>query len=329
MPEKTDRAILFLNLGGPETLDDVKPFLYRLFSDPEVIRIKWGPLRKWVAWMISSARTEKSKELYQKIGGGSPIRRLTDNQAAETETHLNQDQCHSLVRTAFSCSDPLVEDVVNELFQSGTRKFLAFPLYPQYSFTTTKSALDRVRSAVKKLPEKVDLYEIPYWNTHPSFIEAHVDLIRNEIKKFSDPNPSGIHLVFSAHSIPEKLVTKEGDPYKNQMEETVLAVLKSLNWKGKWTLAWQSKLGPVKWLEPFTVDAIEDIANKGGKRIIVIPIAFVSDHIETLEEIDHDMATLAENVGIKEFKRTPGLNCHPQFIEALVDLAKSEEKFWN
>jgi len=212
-----DRAILFLNLGGPESLKDVKSFLYRLFSDPEIIRIKFSPLRKLVAWALSTLREKTSQALYQKIGGGSPIKRLTDDQAAKVEKALNKEGYPSLVRSAFTCSDPLVEKVIKNLYAQGVRRFLSFPLFPQYSFTTTKSGLDQVQQAVRKYAPESKITELVSWPTHPLFLDSHIQLITEEINKFQKVSPDEIYLLFSAHSIPEKLVTQEGDPYRDQM----------------------------------------------------------------------------------------------------------------
>jgi ferrochelatase len=322
------RAILFTNLGGPETLADVKPFLYRLFEDPEIIRIKFSPLRKFVAWMISTAREKKSQALYASIGGGSPIRKLTDQQSEGVERLLRNVGKEAAVKTAFTCSSPLVEDVVKELAGSGVQKILNVPLYPQYSYTTTKGSHDRVRSAVKRFAPSAQLFETKSWPTLALFLEAHADLIKEEVKKFSEPVTEKIHLVFSAHSIPEKLVTEEGDPYKKEMEQSAEGILAHAGWKGPWTLAWQSKLGPVKWLEPSTHEVIEKLGREGTKQLLVVPIAFVTDHIETLNEIDIQFREEALAAGIREFRRTPGLNNHPTFLRALVNVTESVTDFW-
>ncbi len=323
------RAILFLNLGGPETQDDVKPFLYRLFEDPEIIRIRFTPLRKFVAWAITASRWKESQKMYQMIGGGSPIRRLTDEQAAATQTSLEKKGYLAKIRTAFNCSAPLVEDVVKELADAGYDRFLAFPLYPQYSLTTTKGALDRSRAAVKKFAPKASFHEINSWHLQPDFIRAHADLIRETARGFSDKDDRNTHLVFSAHSIPEKLVTELGDPYKKQMEETVKAVVEKAAWKGPWTLAWQSKLGPVKWLGPSTEETVLQLGKNGVKQVLVDPIAFVTDHIETLYELDQELAEEAKEAGVSEFRRTPGLNSNPGFIAGLTDIAIQQRSFWD
>lgn len=323
------KAILFLNLGGPEKPADVKPFLFRLFCDPEIIRIGWTPLRKFVAWMIAAAREKKAQAHYALIGGGSPIRRLTDQQAAAVQSLLKTKGLLARVQTAFNCSEPLVENVVQDLASAGVESFLSFPLYPQYSFTTSKSALARARAAVKRFAPVAALHEISAWHLHPLFIQAHAELIRAQQNSFSIPQDRHIHLVFSAHSIPESLVTKRGDPYREQMRQTVAAVLKQADWKGPWTLCWQSKLGPVKWLSPSAEETIRTLGREETKQVLVVPIAFVSDHIETLVELDMELAETAEEAGIAEFKRVPGLNTHATFIAALSDIAAQQKEFWS
>jgi ferrochelatase len=323
------RAILFLNLGGPETLDDVKPFLYRLFVDPEIIRVRFSPARKFIAWMISTLREKKSRELYAGIGGGSPIHRLTDEQSSSVEKLLRSQGKDVVVRTAFTCSSPLVEDVVRELSKAGVERFLALPLYPQYSFTTTKGSLDRARDAVKALAPGARLHEVVSWPDQPDFVAAHADLIRREAAQLPGVPEENIRILFSAHSIPENLVTDLGDPYQKEMEKSVKAVIEALHWKGSWELAWQSRLGPVKWLAPSTAQRIEELGKAGQKYLIVVPIAFVTDHIETLSEIDIEFREIAEHAGITHFRRTPGLNAHPSFIKALASVALEQKEFWN
>jgi protoporphyrin/coproporphyrin ferrochelatase len=327
--DSTKRAILLLNLGGPETLDDVRPFLYRLFSDPEVIRVGFGPLRKLIAGAISATRRKTSQTMYARIGGGSPIRKLTDLQAEGLGRRLEQDGKKAAVRTAFTCSPPLVEDVVRDLAREGVRRFLSFPLYPQYSYTTTKGSLDRVRAAVRRYAPGAQLSEICAWPTQPKFLAAHAALIRDQAIRFSDPRPKAIHLLFSAHSIPEKLVTEQGDPYRDQMEQTVHGIVETLGWTGPWSLAWQSRLGPIRWIGPATPDAIAELGRKGVRQVLVDPVAFVTDHIETLYEIDMLFGDAARQAGILEFRRALGLNDHPLFLDALADLARAQVEFWS
>lgn len=325
----TDRAVLFLQLGGPETLDDVPGFLYRLFSDPDVIRVKPAPLRKAIAAAIALARKNTSRKLYASIGGGSPIRRLTEEQAAGVEELLERRGRKALVRAAMNCSAPFVEDVVRALAASGTRRFLALPLYPQYSLTTTRGALERAREAVRGHAPGAEIFEIGSWPTHPLFVQAHAEAIREALAGFPDPRPEAVHLLFSAHSIPKKLVTREGDPYASEVEASVAAIREALGNRSPWTLAYQSKLGPVEWLGPPTLETIGKLGRSGEKQVLAVAIAFVTDHVETLYEIDQLFAEEARRAGIAHFRRTPGLNNRPTFLRALEDLVLSKKEFWS
>lgn len=323
------RAILFLQLGGPETLDDVPGFLYRLFSDPEVIRVRPALLRKAIAASIALARKKASRALYASIGGGSPIRRLTDQQSEGVERLLRAEGRDVAVRTAMTCSAPLVEDVVRGLAAEGAEDFLAFPLYPQFSLTTTKGALERSRAAVRRFAPRARLAELSSWPTHPLFVQAHADSVREELARFPDPRPVATHLLFSAHSIPKKLVTREGDPYPTEVEASVRAIRERLAWDGPSSLAYQSRLGPVEWLGPPTLEVIRELGAKRQAQVLVVPIAFVTDHVETLQEIDQLFAQEACAAGIAHFRRTPGLNDRPVFLRALADLALSAAAFWD
>ena len=325
---RSSRAILFLQLGGPENLDEVPGFLYRLFSDPDVIRVKPAILRKAIAASIALARQKASRELYRAIGGGSPIRRLTEAQAAGVEERLRARGEDVLVRVGMNCSRPFVEDVVRELAASGVDRFLAVPLYPQYSLTTTKGALERARAAVERFAPGALLDETCSWPAHPLFAEAHAELIREAIASFPDPRPEAVHVLFSAHSIPKKLVTREGDPYPDEVEESIRAIVERLPGPPSWSLAFQSKLGPVEWLGPPTLQEIGRLGNEGRKQVLAVPIAFVTDHVETLYEIDQLFGDAAKNAGIEHFRRTPGLNDRPTFLRALEQIVLSSRKFW-
>lgn len=300
-----------------------------MFSDPEVIRVRPALLRKAIAASIALARRNTSRELYRAIGGASPIRRLTERQASAVEELLREGGRTVRIRAAMNCSRPLVEDVVAELASSGVNRFLALPLYPQYSRTTTKGALDRARAAVRRFAPGARLDELSSWPTHPLFARAHAELIGEAITGFPDPRLDAVHLLFSAHSIPKKLVTREGDPYPKEVEASIEAILANLPQRPAWTLAYQSKLGPVEWLGPATLDVLRKLGERGEKQVLAIPIAFVTDHVETLYEIDQLFGGVARESGIANFRRTPGLNDHPTFLRALEDLILSRREFWS
>jgi ferrochelatase len=233
-----------------------------------------------------------------------------------------------VVRTAMTCSRPFVEDVVQELARGGCRRFLAFPLYPQYSFTTTKGALDRSREAVRRYAPGAAVAERGSFPVDPGFLAAHVDLIRRELARFPDPTPASTFILFSAHSIPKSLVVEENDPYEREVQQTAAAFSAALGAGHRTGLAYQSKLGPVEWLGPQTIDVLRERGRKGESQVLVVPIAFVTDHIETLYEIDRLFAAAASEAGIAHFRRTPGLNSHPVFLEALARMIAAEEAIW-
>lgn len=324
-----DRAVLLIQLGGPETLAEVPRFLYRLFSDPDVIRVRPALLRKAIAVSIALARQRASRELYRAIGGGSPIRRLTEDQARGVEQLLAARGKGVAVRAAMTCSAPLVEDVVRELAEGGVRRFLAVPLYPQFSLTTTKGAIERSREAVHRFAPGGSITAAGSWPTHPLFVRAHADAIAAEIAKFPDPRPDSVHLLFSAHSIPKKLVTALGDPYQKEIEASVKAIAARLGNSSPRSLAYQSKLGPVEWLGPATLDVIGKLGRAGIGQVLVVPIAFVTDHVETLYEVDQLFGQAAREAGIEHFRRTRGLNDDPTFLAALEDVILAQTEFWS
>jgi ferrochelatase len=182
---------------------------------------------------------------------------------------------------------------------------------------------------VRGLGGGVEFHGIGSWPTHSGFVAAHAETIREEIARFPDPRPESVHLLYSAHSIPKKLVTREGDPYPHEVEASIDAINAYLGNNSKWTLAYQSKLGPVEWLGPPTLDAIAALGRTGSRQVLAIPIAFVSDHVETLYEIDQLFGEAAKAAGIAHFRRTRGLNDRPTFLRALADLTGSATRFWS
>jgi ferrochelatase len=318
-------AVVVFNLGGPETLDDVKPFLYRLFIDPEIIPIRWTPLRKAVAYAIATSRRKKSEGYYKLIGGGSPLRRLTEEQATALETELRSRGRDAHVFVGMCTAPPFLQDAVTQVSQSGASTLVILPLFPQYSFTTTRGGLKTLRRLIDERPavKKLDIRWISSWEAHPTYIEAFALAIERELANFE--RPGGVHLLFSAHSIPEKKV-KEGDPYLDQTKATVERIMDRLGRRNPYRLCFQSKIGPVKWLEPMTSDVIVELGKKDVQDVLVIPVSFVSEHIETLYELDILYKKAAAEAGIANFRRVPALNSDPVFIRALADIVEGSLK---
>jgi ferrochelatase len=335
--EKEIIGIILLNLGGPDSLRAVKPFLYNLFSDRKIIRL--GPLhfQKPIAWIISSLRSRKTERIYSLIGGGSPILSITREQAAALETVLNS----SLITRNSSLSfkiyigmrywHPLIEETVPQISQDGVKRLVALSMYPHYSLATAGSSISRLMEVMEKYP--IDVLSIPSWHDHPLYIEALTDVIKKGLDSFAlNPGETekeglrDIQVLFSAHSLPVSLI-QEGDPYVNQIRGTIKEVVKRL--PVKWSLSYQSKSGPVKWLEPSTEETLKRFAKLGCRNILLVPISFVSDHIETLYEIDILYRDMAEHLGMV-LKRSDSLNTHPTFIQALQGVVMSglREKGW-
>jgi len=314
-------GVLVFNLGGPESLRDVKPFLYQLFSDPEIIRIKWSPLRKTVAYLIATLRKKKSQGYYSLIGGGSPLRRLTEEQAAELENELRKRGVDAQTFVGMCTWKPFLREAVERVAQSDVDRLVVLPLFPQYSFTTTRAGTEVLRRLVAARPamKALNTSWIATWAEHPTYIESFSSSISRELAKFKEPDK--VQLLFSAHSIPESYV-REGDPYLDQTKASVERIMERLGRKNPYQLSFQSKIGPVKWLEPATNDVIVDYGKRGLQNVLVVPISFVSEHIETLYELDILYQKVARDAGIPNFRRVPALNSDPTFIRALADIVQ-------
>jgi ferrochelatase len=314
-------GVILLNLGGPDSLQAVRPFLYNLFSDREIIRLGPASMQKPLAWLISTLRSPKTEKMYSQIGGKSPILDITRAQAVALEEALNKksNSPHSFkVYIGMRYWRPFTEEVVAQMSRDGIKKVIGLSLYPQYSVTTSGSSISEFRKAASRYGMEIII--VDSWHNHPLYIEALVDVIKRGLASFErESNP---HILFSAHSLPQKIID-QGDPYVDQTVETIREIEKLL--PITWHLSYQSKSGPVKWLEPSTEDKLEELAHAGIKNVLVVPISFVSDHIETLYEIDILYKDLAGKLGIN-LKRTESLNDHPKFIAALQDIVEKSLK---
>jgi len=315
-------GVLLFNLGGPETLRDVKPFLYRLFSDPEIIHVKFSPLRKAIAYVIATLRRKTSEGYYSQIGGGSPLRRLTEEQASALANELKRRGRDVETFVGMCTWHPFLFEAVDKIDEANIDSLVILPLFPQYSVTTTGSGFAVLRQLIDKHPQfkRLDVQWICSWADQPTYIESFVQAIQRELGKFT--NPEKVHLLFSAHSIPESYV-RNGDPYLEQTKETVELIMDRLGRQNPYQLSFQSKIGPVKWLEPFTSDVIVKLGKQGVDDVLVIPVSFVSEHIETLYELDILFRKVAADAGVENFRRVPALNSDPIFIRALADIVES------
>ena len=313
-------GVLLLNLGGPDKIEDVRPFLYNLFSDPEIIRLPVKAFQKPLAWLISTLRAKKSQANYLEIGGGSPLREITEAQASALETKLKEMGHDAKIYIGMRYWHPFTEEAIAQIKSDGIKKVVILPLYPQFSISTSGSSFRVLEEmwAADRVLNKIDYTLIPSWYDRPGYLRSMADLIQQELDKFPDPDRA--HVFFSAHGVPVSYVEEAGDPYKHEIEECTRLIMETLGRANDYTLAYQSKVGPVEWLQPYTDDALEKLGAKGVEDLAVVPISFVSEHIETLQEIDIEYREVAQEAGIKNFHRVPALNVYPGFIDSLADL---------
>jgi protoporphyrin/coproporphyrin ferrochelatase len=331
-------AVVLLQLGGPDSLAAVEPFLYNLFSDPEIIDFPFARLaRPTLARVISSRRAKHVQKHYASIGGKSPIRERTEQQARALEGELRK-TLDARVFVAMRYWHPLTEEAIEQISTQKFRELVLLPLYPQFSKTTTGSSLNEWRRRYAAAGKNgLSTRVVTEFHQHPVYIDALVEKINQGLEKFSNanssdpshPEPGGlsraeqeapdVHLVFSAHGVPVSVI-EAGDPYQAQIEATVKLVVERGGWQNSHSLCYQSRVGPGKWLRPSIDEELKSLAAQGAKRILVIPIAFVSDHVETLSEIEIEARHLAGRLGITRFEVMPALNDSPRFIQALAEL---------
>ncbi|MBO0349324.1 ferrochelatase [Phormidium pseudopriestleyi FRX01] len=313
-------GVLLLNLGGPEQIEDVRPFLYNLFSDPEIIRLPFPWMQKPLAWLISSLRSKKSQANYMEIGGGSPLRGITEEQAIALQQSLKDKGQDVQVYIGMRYWHPFTEEAIARIKRDGVEQLVILPLYPQFSISTSGSSfrlLEKIWSEDPSLAPQEHTV-ITSWYQRPGYLQAMAQLIAGELDRFE--NPDQVHIFFSAHGVPVSYVEEAGDPYQHEIEECTRLIVQTLNRPNPHTLAYQSRVGPVEWLQPYTEDAIVELAAEGVNNLLVVPVSFVSEHIETLQEIDMEYREVAEQAGIENFQRVPALNTHPVFIEDLANL---------
>ena len=316
------KAVILFNLGGPDKLENVEPFLFNLFNDPAILNLP-SFIRYPLAKLIANRRAPIAKKIYQELGGSSPILKLTEEQSFSLEQSLNKNDKDSEYKCfiVMRCWHPRAENVINQVINFNPEEIILMPLYPQYSAATSGSSIKEWNDVCKKNNFRVKTSTICCYPTDKNFIEAH----KNEIvKKIIDLN--NFKLIFSAHGLPEKNI-KKGDPYQWQVEQSVDKIVKSLNIQDlDWVLSYQSRVGPLKWIGPSTEDIIVE-NSKLGKHIVLVPIAFVSEHSETLVELDIEYKELADKNGCKNYSRVPALGINENFIKAMSNLIINKQEY--
>ena len=308
-------GVVLFQLGGPDSLAAVEPFLYNLFCDPDIIDFPFSRIgRRPLAKLISSTRAKKAGQHYASIGGASPIRKFTERQAAALEAHLAGAGVDARCVVAMRYWHPFTSEAIAQLREADVDQVVLLPLYPQYSKTTTGSSLNEW---FRHWHDAVPTSSITTFYRNPLYISALIEKINEALAGFSDRD--NVQFVFSAHSVPVSVIEK-GDPYQRQIQETVALVMEQGAWPNPYRLCYQSKVGASKWLQPSLHTTLRSLASEKARAVCVIPISFVSDHVETLAEIDHCAREEARHLGIEHFAMTAGLNDSPKFIEALASV---------
>lgn len=315
-----DYGVILLNLGSPETIDGIYPFLKNLFFDKNLITLSgWKVLRYIGAPLIAKLRTKKVIDAYKKIGGKSPLLKLTLQQAQSLEEKFLSEGFYAKVFVGMRYSPPFIKESLFSAINNGVKTIVAIPLYPQYSIGTTGSIKKEIERVIKDHKLKINFHFVERFYNNPAFIQSLVSTIK-ESKLFSQ-DKNDFHILFTAHSIP-LIYLKKRDPYQSEIEQTLKLVMKNFE-AINYSLAYQSAVGPVKWLGPKVYDEILRLRKIGIKKILVVPLSFVSDNFETLYEIDYLDKNFALQNGIEEFERVKALNAHPLFIQSIFEIIKN------
>lgn len=316
-------AVVLFQLGGPDSLTSVKPFLRNLFLDPDIIDFPGSFLAQGLlARFIATRRAPTVAKRYEEIGGKSPINELTELQARALEISLHKANINATVFVAMRYWHPLTNTVVDQIKQGGFQEVILLPLYPQFSKATTYSSLNEWNRQCSRAGLDIPTRLICCYPNHPRYVGAIVDRVNTALARFEGTDPADIDLVFSAHGVPLDFI-RNGDPYRLQIEETVRQVCRKGQWKSPSVLSYQSRVGPARWLEPSLLETIHSLAGRGRRNLLIIPVAFVTEHIETLHEINIEAREEAEALGVGQFEMMRALNDHPLFIECLADLVRA------
>jgi protoporphyrin/coproporphyrin ferrochelatase len=317
MTDRKKIAVVLFQLGGPDSPDAVEPFLYNLFCDPDIIDFfgAWFA-RRPLARYIARSRAATVRHHYNDIGGQSPIRLLTERQASALQAALAP-HVDAKCFIAMRYWNPLSKEAAEALNTWGPQELVLLPLYPQYSFATTSSSLKEWKRVFQLNGNGPQTREIETFFDHPLYVQAVAEKIALSLTHFDDPDRA--HIVFSAHGLPLSLIER-GDPYARQVAETVKLVMRRGGWKNAHTLCFQSKVGRRKWLSPSLVETIDSLAKAGEKHLLVVPVAFVTEHIETLHEINIEAREQARHAGVEQFEMMPAVGDSPTFIAALADI---------
>ena len=315
-------GLVLLNMGGPDSLRAVRPFLYNLFSDRDLIQLPAGALlQKPFAFMISLLRAPKVRVNYASIGGKTPLLEWTVKQAEGTARELGE-QVKPFV--AMRYWKPRAEECLRRMKQDGIEQAVVLSMYPHYTSATTGSSIKDFETAAARIYPELKYTIISEWYDWPAYLDALANRVREGLEKFHELVRDEVPILFSAHALPQKFID-DGDPYLDHVQCTVKGVMERFP-DHPWKLGFQSRSGPVQWMEPDTLEVLDQLGAEHAPGVLIVPISFVSDHVETLQEIDFEMRMHAEGIGLPRFERAPSLNDNQDFLQALAGLVKDQLK---
>ena len=313
-------GIILAQLGGPRDQREVEPFVRAIFADPDLVPLPGGPLASKVfGWAVAKARGPFVRKNYRLIGGGSPILEITLAQGRMLEETLRQRGHDAHVSVAMRYTRPDTYDAVRELIRAGVERIILLPLYPQYSAATTGSSENELRRVLEELEVAVPLEVVRTWYDHPSYLDFQAKLVTEMLETRPAEQRHGAAVLFSAHGLPESVVAK-GDPYPEETAATVKAVIERIPYEIDARLGYQSRTKPVKWIGPGTEHVLADFAGDGFDTVGMVAVSFVTDHIETLYEVDMLFRDQAEKVGIHNYYRSEMMNDRPEVGPMLADV---------
>ncbi len=311
-------GLVLLNMGGPDSLRAVRPFLYNLFSDRDLIQLPAGALlQKPFAFIISTLRAPKVRVNYASIGGKTPLLEWTMKQAEGTARELGE-QVKPFV--AMRYWKPRAEECLRRMKQDGIEQAVVLSMYPHYTSATTGSSIKDFATAAARVYPELKYTVISEWYDWPAYLDVLASRVREGLEKFHELVRDEIPILFSAHALPQKFID-DGDPYLDHVLATVRGVMERFE-ERPWLLGFQSRSGPVQWMAPDTLDVLDQLGAEHAPGTLIVPISFVSDHIETLQEIDFEMRMHAEAIGLPRFERAPSLNDSQDFLQALAALVR-------
>ena len=316
---KVKQAVLILDFGGPVDQQAVKPFLIELFSDKNIIPLPVG--RRWVARLITALRLKKVKGQYAEIGGGSPLIEQSNQLVENLKSSFEKSGLFFPIYLAMRYTPPFIQDIVWQMVREDIREVVVIPMFPQFSFVTTGSVFEEFHKAVQRLAPTMQVTYVRQWWEEEEYLFAWSKVIFESLAKFSKEEQGGVNLLFSAHSLPISLIKKKNDPYPTEIRKCAEKIIEKSGLKNPWHLSFQSKIGPVEWLGPSTDQKVKELGKSGVKNIVFIPISFLTDHIETLFEIDRLYMPQALKAGVQKGVRTEALIHSPHLLRAIEKMA--------